>query len=241
MKNQNDLTHTFGTLYRPKAALVIFQSQKGQYDFYIEHYDMDEHGTPTNAHPLTIREAQQLSKALQMEKQCESAFLKTEGILSANILKVDSSGNGKVIWFTKAVKRNLFFKDSLEIPNGQAHVPPMLWMASKTGLYVFALKSNSRPNENTNLYHAPFFNLYTNGKVCMGTVDVNIKTSASLEEFTQQWEAYFFNSYFSHLLENRSPVKGNCVSLWKSLMQNDEPFPKDRLLKNNRTLKNLYQ
>lgn len=241
MKNQNELSKTFGTLYYPKSALVIFQSKKGQHDFYIEYYDMDEQGTPINAHPLTIREAQQLSKALQREKQYEKAFLKPEGILSSNILKVDAYGNGKVIWYTKAAKRNLFFKDSLEISNGRANVPPMLWMASKTGLQVYALKSNSRPTENTCLYHAPFFNVYTNGNVCMGTVDVRIKASASLEEFIQQWEAFFFNSYFSHLLENRSPVKGNCVNLWKSLIEKDEPFPKDRLIKTNRTLKNLHQ
>ncbi len=241
MKNQNEPAINFGTLYHPKAALVIFQSNTAQKDFYIEHYDMDDRGMPINAHPLTIREAQQLHKALQRKEQPETAFLKSEGILSANILKVDASGKGNVIWFTKAGKRNLFFKDSLGILNGQANVPPMLWMASKTGLHVFALKSNRRPTENTYLYHAPFFNIYTDGKVCMGTVDVCFQKSAYLEGFIQQWEAFFFNSYFSHLLENRSPVKGNCVNLWKSLIENDDPFPKDRLINTNRTLKNLYQ
>ena len=104
---------------------------------------------------------------------------------------------------------------------------------------VFALATDRRPTEKTALYHAPFFNVYEGGNVCMGTVDVNIKNSASIEEFTTAWEDYFFNSYFSHLMEDHNPIKGNCISLWKKLIQTGEAFPKEVLKKNNRTLKNL--
>lgn len=45
-----------------------------------------------------------------------------------------------------------------------------------------------------------FFNIYEKGNVCMGTVSIDIKNSASVEEFIQAWEHYFFNSYFSHSL-----------------------------------------
>ncbi|KQT23726.1 hypothetical protein ASG22_06705 [Chryseobacterium sp. Leaf405] len=38
--------------------------------------------------------------------------------------------------------------------------------------------------------------------VCMGTVETRIKNSASLEEFIENWENCFFNSYFSHLMLN---------------------------------------
>lgn len=72
-----------------------------------------------------------------------------------------------------------------------AQVPPLLWLANKQNLVIFALASDRRPTEKTMLYHAPFFNVYDNGSVCMGTVDVNIKNSASIEEFTEAWEKYF--------------------------------------------------
>ncbi|STD07498.1 hypothetical protein [Chryseobacterium carnipullorum] len=45
-------------------------------------------------------------------------------------------------------------------------------------------------------FHAPFFNVYESGSVCMGTVDVNIKNSVSLEEFTEKWEDLFFQFLF---------------------------------------------
>ena len=133
----------------------------------------------------------------------------------------------------------MYFVNSLEIPNGMAYTPPMIWYANKNSLAVFALASDRRPTEKTPLYCAPFFNIYEDGKVCMGSVNINIKNSASVEEFTNGWEDYFFNSYFSHLLGRNSPIKGNCVNIWKDLINSDKFFPKELLRKNNKTLKNL--
>jgi len=200
---------------------------------------MDKNGSPINAHPLTEREAKVLAKALNTDKEKSKAFLKSKSILPTNILHINPSENGSVLWYTKARKTKMFFIESLEIPKGMAEAPAMLWYANKQNLMVFALATDRRPTEKTALYHAPFFNVYEGGNVCMGTVDVNIKNSASIEEFTTAWEDYFFNSYFSHLMEDHNPIKGNCVSLWKKLIQTGEAFPKEVLKKNNRTLKNL--
>src|SRR5690606_23979117 len=126
----------------------------------------------------------------------------------------------------------------LGIPNGIAQVPPMLWVADKNSLSVFALATNRRPTEKTLLHYAPFFNIYEKGNVCMGTVSVEIKNSASVEEFIQAWEDYFFNSYFSHSL-SADLTKTNIVNLWKDIINTDKPFPIEILKKNNKTLKNL--
>ncbi len=239
MNNTTDITNDFGTLYHPKSALVFYETKGTNTDVYVEHFDMDRNGNPINAHPLTVKEAQALAKALNTEKEKNKAFLKPKGILPTNILFINPSENGTVLWYTKAQQRPLFFVKDLEIPNGKAHVPPMLWYANRNSLFVFALTSDRRPHEKTPLLYAPFFNVYENGNVCMGTVDVNIKNSTSVEEFIEAWENYFFNSYFSHLMQNHNPVKGNCVSLWKELIKTGNAFPKEVLKKNNRTLKNL--
>lgn len=234
-----DITQNFGTLYHPLSALVFYQTKGSSKSTYVEHFDMDKNGSPINAHPLTEREAKVLAKALNTDKEKGKAFLKSKSILPTNILHINPSENGSVLWYTKARKTKMFFIESLEIPKGMAESPAMLWYANKQNLMVFALATDRRPTEKTALYHAPFFNVYEGGNVCMGTVDVNIKNSASIEEFTTAWEDYFFNSYFSHLMEDHNPVKGNCVSLWKKLIQTGEAFPKEVLKKNNRTLKNL--
>ena len=234
-----DIANDFGALYEPKSALVFYESLDKDSTMYVEHFDMDRNGNPINAHPLTVNEAKALAKSLHTDEEQDKTFLKSKGILPTNILNIDPSQNGSVLWYTKSQERQMYFVKNLEIPNGKAHVPAMLWFADKENLSVFALTSDKRPTEKTPLYYAPFFNVYEDGAVCMGTVDVNIKNSASVEELTTAWEDYFFNSYFSHLLDNYNPIKGNCVNLWKKLMDTDEDFPADILKKNNKTLKNL--
>ena len=240
MKNSNDITESFGTLYHPKCALVFYESKGTNPDVYVEHFDMDKNGSPINAHPLTEREAKLLARALQTEKNKDSAFLKSNGILPTNILHINPNNDkGAVLWHTKAQRRQMYFVNGLDVPCGVAQVPPMIWYANKNSLTVFALASDRRPTEKTPLYSAPFFNIYEDGKVCMGSVAVNIKNSSSIEEFTAAWEDYFFNSYFSHLLGSDSPIKGNCVNLWEELILTGKPFPKEVLKKKNKTLKNL--
>lgn len=241
MNNTNDITENFGTLYHPTSALVIYETKGTNTDRYVEHFDMDKNGNPVNAHPLTVREANALAKALRTDKEKNKAFLKPKGILPTNILHINPREKGSVLWYTKEQQRQLYFVDNLGIPNGKAQLPPILWYANKNSLFVFGLASGRRPTEKTPLHYAPFFNVYENGNVCMGTVNIEIQNSASLEEFTTAWEDYFFNSYFSHLLGGYDPIKGNCVQLWKDLINTGKAFPKEVLKKNNRTLKNLLQ
>lgn len=239
MNTATDITESFGTLYHPKSALVFYETKGINTDVYVEHFDMDKNGNPINAHPLTEREAKVLAKALKTEKDKNSAFLKPNGILPTNILHINPSEKGTVLWYTKAQKRQLYFVDGLDIPSGMTSIPPMIWYANRNSLSVFALANDRRPTEQTPLYFTPFFNIYEDGKVCMGSVNVSIKNSASLEEFVSAWEDYFFNSYFSHLLGNNSPIKGNCANLWKELIETGKPFPKEVLKKNGKTLKDV--
>ncbi|MBZ4036747.1 PRTRC system protein B [Flavobacterium sp. 17A] len=239
MDTINNIAENFGILYHPKSALVFYETAGTDTDMYVEHFDMDSNGNPINAHPLTVKEAKILAKSLQTDEEKGKAFLKSKGILPTSILHINPSEKGTVLWYTKAQERQLYFVNSLGIPNGLAQVPPMLWFANKSGLAVFALATDRRPTEKTPLHYAPFFNIYEDGKVCMGTVTIEIKKSASVEEFIQAWESYFFNSYFSHLLGSHSPIKGNCVNVWKDLIGTVKPFPKEVLKRNNKTLKNL--
>ena len=238
-----DITQDFGTLYHPTTALVFYQNDERNIETYVEHFDLDENGNPINAHPLTEREAKKLAKALatKTQRKKNQNFLKPKGVLPTHILHINPSENGSALWYTKSMNRQFYFTENLEIPNGRAEVPAMLWLANQRSLKVFALPNNRRPTEKTELFYAPFFNVYENGNVCMGTVDVHIQNSTSLEEFTTKWEDYFFNSYFSHLMNEHNPINGNCVSLWKSLINTKKTVPKETLRTANRTLKNLLQ
>jgi hypothetical protein len=74
METINDITQDFGTLYHPKSALVFYETKGQTTDVYVEHFDMDKNGNPINAHPLTIKEANVLAKALHTEKEKTKPF-----------------------------------------------------------------------------------------------------------------------------------------------------------------------
>jgi PRTRC genetic system protein B len=236
MKN---ITASFGTLYHPVKAFVIYEKEGRERGFYVESYDMDGNGLPINAHPLSVRESTALANALDATERSGRSFLKPAGLMPTNILYIDPSPNGHAVWYTPAQQADLLFVDVLGIPNGKAHIPALVWKASKESLAVHALKANTGLDEDTPLYHAPFFNTYQNGKVCMGTVNIEISPDCLLEGFMRQWEEYFFNSYFSHLMQEHLPVKGNIVQLWKNLVGTKKRFPERALLKTGLTIKNL--
>ncbi|MFP9119046.1 PRTRC system protein B [Flavobacterium sp. RNTU_13] len=226
-------------LYQPKAALVVFTAS-GFTSPYIEYYDMDESGSPVNPHPLTVREAQSLAKALDTREQSGKAFLRPEGVLPANVLHLNPSDNGSVVWYTKPQRQKLYFADSLGLDNGKVSLPALVWKANRKQLQIFALNSKTKPIAETPLFHAPFFNLYQKGNVCMGNVDVSIKSAATLEEFIAAWQGYFFGSYFSHHINEHNPVGVNLFNLYKELMADaKKPFPTDTLRTTPLTLKNL--
>jgi PRTRC genetic system protein B len=135
----------------------------------------------------------------------------------------------------------LLFADSLKMDSGSAYVPAMVWKATKESLFVYAVKNCGSLQEDTLLYHAPFFNIYRNGNVCMGTVDIDISNDCLLEDFIGQWQDYFFGSYFSHLIQEHNPVKSDIKGLWESLVNTGKKFPLPQLVKNGLTLKNLLQ
>jgi len=239
MNYHTDITETLGSLYHPVKALLIYNHQKEKQS-YVEAYDIGTDGRPINAHRLSIQESIALAKALDTTDELKRTFLKPAGLLPKNVLYINPDRNGYAIWYTPAQNRQLYFKESLNIPNGKASVPALVWRANRTGLWLYALTDDTDINTKTTLCRAPFFNTGQDGRVCMGNVNVNLPANCSLEEFMSLWEDYFFNSYFSHLLGS-NPVKGNIVQLWQKLVGKRKDFPTDQLTQLPHTLKKLIQ
>ncbi len=239
MKN---ITESLYDIYSPQKALIIYQPiADKQSGIYVEAYDMDEEGRPINAHPLSVEECSGLADALGHIPELDNGFLKPRGLLPEKVLYINPCKPSCAIWFTPSQEVNLLFKQELSIPCGKAGIPAMVWKATQDILSVYALRQDAKPTEHTKLCHAPFFNGYKDGRVCMGTVDVDIDTQCCLEDFMSQWEAYFFNSYFSHLLEEFCPVSVNIVQLWQEQVGSNKPFPTKVLIKNGMTLKDLIK
>jgi PRTRC genetic system protein B len=236
MKN---ISRLLDDIYKPRKAIVIYSTlQKYAGKVYVEAYDMDTGGKPVNAHPLSVEESVHLSHALSTGDDTP-AFPASKGLLSSKVLYINPRRDGFAVWYTPARIVDILFKESLEIPSGKAPVPPLIWKATLSRLYIYALAEEKKPSMKTPLYHAPFFNIHENGEVCMGTVDVTIDKSCSLEDFIRQWEDYFWNSHFSHLINTSSPVTGDISNLWRQLVSQCKTFPYHRLISNGRTIKDV--
>ncbi|HVW95986.1 MAG TPA: hypothetical protein VHA56_08460 [Mucilaginibacter sp.] len=240
----NNLTNNFCNTYQPIKALLICQKQGGdegneEHSIYVESYDIGKFGKPINAHPLTFKETLQLSSLFQASEELKTGYLRSRGILPNKVLYVNPQQSGYAVWYTPPQEVPLFFASALGIPSGKGKVPGMIWKAGREELAVYAVKGNKKPCSKTKLFHAPYFNIYKEGRVCMGTVRVNITEAARLEDFMTQWESYFWNSYFSHLMSEFNPVTENIVQLWQEQVATDSPFPVQLLKPTNFILKNL--
>jgi PRTRC genetic system protein B len=237
-----NISPIFNDLFQPEHLLVFYRNEsKENCRYYVEAFQLDVEGHPLAPHPLSENEARQLAKLMQQSDGLRKTghFLQAEGILQPNVLYTSQSPEPFAVWFTPAMVVPLLFQKSLNIPSGPAAIPPLIWKATAKSLSVYACKEDHRPTITTRLFHAPFFNFYENGQVCMGTVSVAIPSDCSLEKFMSLWESYFFGSYFAHLLIDHSPVEGNVVDVWTGLVGTGQPFPLDKLKPCSITLKQL--
>ncbi|PSK90853.1 PRTRC system protein B [Taibaiella chishuiensis] len=237
----NNITREFEQIFAPYKALLIYKTLKQDNETYVEAYDVDQNGFPINAHPLSIQESVSLAQSLASSKELKNNYLQCKGLLPGNLIYLDLDFSGYAVWFTPPQKVQLYFKDHLGIPCGQAHIPSLIWKADKKAVSVFAHKGQERPSLNNVLYVAPFFNVDSNGNVCMGNVDVDFSQGYFLEDFIRKWESNFFGSYFSHTLGGHSLAKGNIVQLWQRLMGSGKTFPESQLVKTKLTLKSLLK
>lgn len=235
MKN---ITQLLNKIYQPHKALLFYRSESDN-DHYVESYDMDSLGRPINAHPLTVKESERLAEALKNSTEKSSWYLQPEGLIPENVLYFNGKDEGCAIWFTRECRKYLHFRKELGISDGEAFLPPLLWKATRSQVWIWALEKNVRPDISAKLYFAPFFNGYTDGRVCMGNVNINIPQGCRLERFIADWERYYFASAFSHLLNDTSPVKTNIVQLWKKLTGTNKMFPKSLLKKSNQKLSDI--
>jgi PRTRC genetic system protein B len=122
-------------------------------------------------------------------------------------------------WWTPATIRPMFFRTGSELADvsGRCFPHPALLFVVRNGLlYARALPSSQRPNAETKLYAAPYWNIGNDGAVCAGTM--RAPKSAGVTTMTA-WEQAFFQSEFTHPggAGRLTKRRGGTVALWKSL------------------------
>ncbi len=127
--------------------------------------------------------------------------------------------------------------------NAVCPVPGLVWMAMPgNGLYVYAVKGKDRPVIGTQLFQAPFFNIWGRGKVCAGNA---VLPSEGERSNPLEWEKVIFGSYFTHpnFSEASRLVKGiSPANFWKQMVEAPSAeFPENRLVKLPLTVADLLE
>lgn len=236
----NELTNT---VLRPDRAIILYKSS-GAYspDFYLESREIKAEkgkyvfGAPQPLDKDTLKEI----AATYIKK--ESFQMSFDSLIPDHILYARiRPGALDVLWFRPAMQKKLNFSASLKI-KGEAAVwlPPTLYLVHNSGLYLFVLQNNKRPELTTKLYHAPFFNIYKNGSVCLGTAPIGKMRSSS---FTGEAERYERGFYLAEQNGGHNvPTKTPLSKLWNLLIRKPQAFPvKEELIQHSqyKTLSDL--
>jgi len=136
-----------------------------------------------------------------------------------------------IAWWTPAAVRPMFFRDGSELAgiSGKLFPHPALLFVVRNGiLFVRALLKNRRPDPDTRLAAAPYWNIDSNGAVCAGTM--RIPKSLTVGSIPS-WQQAFFQSEFTHPggAGRLTKRKGGTAALWKSLI-GKKVFPRSALI-----------
>lgn len=142
-----------------------------------------------------------------------------------------------IAWWSPRVRRPMFFLEDSDLGTISGKVlpqPALVWKIVGQSIYVQALGGDERPDEDTPLYTAPYWNTNPDGRVCLGSM----KRPGSVAVNTlRQWEEGYFGSLFTGQNGGGDLVEGGLVKLWTELAEKPRSaFPVDRLILARQTL-----
>lgn len=219
----NEQTELLSRKYTPTLALVIYAAPARALDnekknFYIESHSINAEGQLMEGKPLL---EETIAGIVDVFHGQHKDLSRLGGYIPENMLKYEaqSGGHYQMIWYRPAEERVLHFASSLQLPSGKAIVPAMLYMATKKDLYVYAIKTNKRPELNTALLQAPFQNVYADGKVCLGSAKVKKPSEKTFMAAMKYWEDMFWLSEFTGINGAGNGVAKNLPAKWRQLVK----------------------
>lgn len=193
----------------------------------VEH---DDEGSPTIAAgtPLTRAHLRQWAEALGRTAAPE--------LLPTNMLVAHAD---MLVWWTPAQVRPGYFALSNPPPDLRrlsartvvpVPYPAHLFIATRSGLGLFALPKSERPAADTELRHSPILNVFADGRLCWGSV---LRPSQLTMAAIPAFERAVFDSWSTHPNPGQDLTitgKGGLVRLWDELAaRGARRFPVRRL------------
>lgn len=217
-----NITDFVNGTFKPRVAVVVYESGHG---YYLESHLVQPNGKLGAGRPMQVEHIADVVEYFA-DKQKAGSYI--HGRIPANLLMCQWSAKRKLlVWYNAPQPRQMYFDAELEIPNGEAMQPGLLYVADGNSLDVYALAE--LPHDNAVLYRAPYHNVSNGGSVCLGSAKVKAPTNVTYANRIAMWEQLFWQSNFTHNTDD-SPIKGNLNSYWVSSINSGKVFPVEILL-----------
>src|SRR5271157_4675589 len=205
-------------------AVLLYRNDHGNRFMATVHgvVQTETDGTPLLGSGQLLSTAALRELAKQLGTSCSAEFLPKNVVARTPEL---------IAWWTPATVRPMFFRDGSELVGISGKLfphPALLFVVRSAVLFVRALPNNRRPDPDTRLAAAPYWNIDSNGAVCAGTMRApKSLTVASMPA----WQQAFFQSEFTHPGGGGRLTKrrGGTTALWKSLAGKGR-FPQSTLV-----------
>lgn len=214
------------------SAILLYQT------FATLHEVEEEKGNRPVIKPGNLLTKEALMAALrQLLPESEQGT----GLISEELL---AKGLDYMMWWVKPANRAVWFDSPAVGGKRQAVVPNpgLVMMVCRGNWYVWAVKGNQRPTPDTKIFRSPYFNVWSEGKICTGSTP---KPKGKLRQEPQAWVDAFFGSNFSHSnirAPERLVRKGREGTFWKKMLDGQfAKFPEGMLVDTGETLQSLYQ
>lgn len=231
----NELTKKLQQVLIPKAALIAYRHDGNSYgneQYYLELRPINEKGKMEAAIPVSYEFMNMLT-----ENYSINMTGMPYGKIPPNLLWCNPRrGHEKYVWYNPPGRRRMFFRESLNIENGEFNLPGIIYVVERNGMNVYAFKGETL-HETDRLYFAPYFNV-NRGSVCLGSSSLPVPQNPTFDEWLGYWEKRFWMSEFSHLGGGVNPTKNNLVLVTENARS--RPFDYEELKISDKRLKDLF-
>ncbi|MDR2891304.1 MAG: prokaryotic E2 ligase family D protein [Alistipes sp.] len=232
--NTNILTQELLAMLVPKVALIAYENQTDHGDkYFLEMRTIGEGGTMGTGVPVTYEFLREISETYAGKNTTTPSGAIPTGLLYADTRK----GSEKYVWWNPPRKRMMYFAETLGVPDGEYHVPGVIYEAGEGRLNIYAF-TDEVPTAGTVLYSGPFFNT-TGGSVCLGSSSLKRPSSPTWAQMMAFWEDKFWCTTFTHLGGGGNPTCNNLVLVTRAAA--DRPFDTAELKPSGKTLKDLLK
>lgn len=212
------LSQNGGNSILSSALLIYTEGERFTSNRTISH--MTEHRVQIhNGQPIIMEGSAFTLKS--MREMARHILKKKDEVLQfveENVLAISDT---EIVWWIPSSKRNVHFKTStpgLENRCGQVQIPSCIFAVTSNGSYVLCFEGTERPTKSTTLHYSPFFNVWDNHQICLGS------TRKVKHGDVQAWTNAFFSSAFSHSNYRSSKAdllrEGGRKQLWMDLLDN---------------------